>query len=211
VEPERALRQHIETALIDLGFPTQETRAQRLCDLAHFTLRWARRINLTGFESALELTNRLLLPPFAWLPYLPPRPKRIADLGSGAGFPGIPLSLAFPASAVMLIESRERRHHFQRAACRHLSLLNVQPVLGRIESLPATPCDMVVAQALAPPHRAVDLMRRWAGGAGAMLVIPIGSKALLPDGPDWVAARVIEYPRIGFSTPGYLWCARLAS
>lgn len=212
MEPERPLRKYIEAALLELSLPPQlaEQHGRLLDDLAHFTLRWAQRINLTGFQTPQELVERLILPPFAWLEHLPAKPSCIADLGSGAGFPGIPLALAFPAARVLLIDARERRNHFQRAACRKLPLANVQPILGRVETLPASPCDLVVAQALARPRQAARLMRRWAR-PGAMLAIPIGLGASLPDASDLIEPRVVEYSIHGAAVPGHLWCARLAS
>ena len=66
---------------------------------------------------------------------------------------GLPLAILHPRRRVTLVESRERRHHFQRAAVRELGLGNVEPQLGRAESLEARPHDAVVAQAMARQGR----------------------------------------------------------
>jgi 16S rRNA (guanine527-N7)-methyltransferase len=75
----------------------------------------------------------------------------IADLGAGAGFPGLPLAIARPAARVALVESNTRKCDFLRAAIRRLELTNVEIVRARVEQwregLDA--CDVVVARALA--------------------------------------------------------------
>jgi 16S rRNA (guanine527-N7)-methyltransferase len=95
----------------------------------------------------------------------------LVDLGSGAGFPGLPIAIMEPTTRVVLVDSRERRYHFQRTVRRGLGLQNVEPLLGRIEELECIPGDIVVAQALAQPDAAVQLGLGWVR-AGGLLVVP---------------------------------------
>jgi 16S rRNA (guanine527-N7)-methyltransferase len=77
--------------------------------------------------------------------------RSIADLGSGAGLPGLPLAIALPAAHVTLVESVERKAAFLRRAIEHLGLANVDVVTARAEAWPAGigAHDLVVARALA--------------------------------------------------------------
>lgn len=77
---------------------------------------------------------------------------RIADLGAGAGFPGLPLAVALPAAEVVLIESVARKCAFIGAAAEAARLTNVEVVPDRAESWTAGlgTCDLVTARALAP-------------------------------------------------------------
>lgn len=77
---------------------------------------------------------------------------RIADLGSGAGFPGLPLAIALPAAQVSLIESQRRKCEFLQRACAAAQVTNAQVVCGRAEdwSAGAAVNQLVVARALAP-------------------------------------------------------------
>jgi 16S rRNA (guanine527-N7)-methyltransferase len=203
------LHSYLARSLDALGAPTSSAShpIESLTQLALLTARWSKRMNLTGPRSAREISDLLILPPFAWARRLSQNPQTIIDLGSGAGFPGFPLAFCFPGARIVLVEARERRHHFQRAVCRELALTNVEPLLGRIESLPAHPGDLVVAQALAPPQRVLPLMRRWATPGGT-LAIPLGAHAPVPESPDLETVRLITYPTPGGGRVGKLWVAR---
>jgi 16S rRNA (guanine527-N7)-methyltransferase len=73
----------------------------------------------------------------------------IADLGSGAGLPGLPLAIALPTATVHLVESATRKCEFLRRAVRACDLTNVEVVHARIEEWTAS-VDVVTARALAP-------------------------------------------------------------
>ena len=60
-------------------------------------------------------------------------PERVLDVGSGAGFPGIPLALAWPTSRVVLLESRERKAAFLERMVREIPMRNVAVVCDRLE------------------------------------------------------------------------------
>ena len=78
--------------------------------------------------------------------------RRIADLGSGAGFPGLVLAVALPEAHVALVESIARKGAFQRRAIEDAGLENVEAVTARAEAWPAGhgAHDLIVARALAP-------------------------------------------------------------
>jgi 16S rRNA (guanine527-N7)-methyltransferase len=74
---------------------------------------------------------------------------RIADLGSGAGLPGLPLALALPDARVVLVESQRRKCAFLQRAIEALGLTNAEVACVRVEELPHPSCDAVTARALA--------------------------------------------------------------
>ena len=76
----------------------------------------------------------------------------IADLGAGAGFPGLPLAIALPGAQVRLVESNGRKCAFIAGAIEACELPNAMPVHARAESWPEGlgACDLVTARALAP-------------------------------------------------------------
>src|SRR5690606_16182950 len=81
-------------------------------------------------------------------------PTRVADLGPGGGFPGLPMKIAEPALDLVLVESNQKRAEFLRTAVDALGLAGVEVVSQRIEDAGRAPalrasCDLVVARALA--------------------------------------------------------------
>jgi 16S rRNA (guanine527-N7)-methyltransferase len=133
---------------------------------------WAGRFNLTAHRAPDSVVRRLVLDAAALLRVLP-RFEAMVDLGSGAGFPGLPMAVLAPERRFLLVESRERRHHFQRAAVRELGLPNVAARRGRAEELEPEPQPLVLAQAMGAPSRVLPWMLPWALPGGC-LVLPGG-------------------------------------
>jgi 16S rRNA (guanine(527)-N(7))-methyltransferase RsmG len=184
--------------------------ARRLRMLAELVARWAERINLTGHRGAEEIARRLVVEALALGAALPVQPPiSLVDLGSGAGFPGLPLAILWPACRVTLVESRERKHHFQRTAIRELELANVTAVRGRAEGIEPTPSQIVLAQAMAHPARSLEWMRRWAE-PGGWLVLPRAARAARFDPPAGARIECVREYQVPLGGPSRsLWVARV--
>jgi 16S rRNA (guanine527-N7)-methyltransferase len=163
------LRALLRAGLEELGLEAPEDAVAGLVTLAELLARWSPRINLTGYKDAEAIVRRLILDAAALWGALRPA-SRVADLGSGAGIPGFPIAILAPQTRVLLIEARLRRHHFQKAAQRSLGLDNVALLHGRMEELPPEPCDLVVAQAVAPPEQVLRWMLPWASASGRLTI-----------------------------------------
>lgn len=159
---------------LELAQAARDDLVGSLTRLSELLARWAARINLTGFRSQEEIARRLILDAVALATALP-RFESLADLGSGAGFPGLPIALLRPEARVTLVEARQRPHHFQRAVARQLGLGNVRPLRGRAEQLEPQLHAAVIAQAVAEPRQALVWMLRWAA-PGGLLLIPGGER-----------------------------------
>ena len=118
--------------------------------LAYLALldRWNRTYNLTAIRDPREMVGKHLLDSLAMHPYI--GAGHLADLGTGAGLPGIPLALAKPALQVTLVESNGKKARFLREAVRTLGLVNARVAESRAEALdePAA-YDAITARALA--------------------------------------------------------------
>ncbi len=96
---------------------------------------WSVRLNLTAIRDR-ELVLRLhFIDSLSVVPLLS-RGGRLLDVGSGAGFPGIPINIMLPEKPVYLLEPRRKRATFLRHVVRELGLTNAHVVEGRMESLP---------------------------------------------------------------------------
>ena len=134
--------------------------------------RWNARRNLVSEAGQGAVWERHLVPSLRLRPsILGVRHESVVDLGSGAGFPGIPLAITSPASRFTLVESRRRRASFLRAAIRELSLDNAEVVNERIEEWrPRFRADVVLARAVADPERVATLVAHVLASDGYLLV-----------------------------------------
>lgn len=190
-----------------MGGGRSDTLAQALAELAELVAHWSARINLTAHRDAAAVMRGLVLEALALDLVLPDVPAMV-DLGSGAGFPGLPIALLHPERRVVLIESRERRHHFQRAAVRALRIENAIPRLGRAESLPAEPHPLAVAQAMARPERALGWMLPWVE-PGGILALPLSVGQEPPAPKRGVVETALQPYAVPLGGPRRtLWTAR---
>lgn len=161
--------------------------------LAYLTIlqRWNHTYNLTAITDPEAMVQRHLLDALSIHSYI--NAQRLADLGSGAGLPGIPLAIACPAMQIDLIESNGKKVRFLREVVYRLHLANVQVIHSRIETVDAPQrYDCLVARALSSLARLATLsagMLRQTGQLFALKgVYPAEEIAALP--PLWSVAAV---------------------
>jgi len=133
-ESTRGARSLLIEGIDELPLAADSNQLEALLELAQLLEQWSKRINLTGHRTAPEIVRKLILDAAALTAQLP-EIASLADIGSGAGFPGFPVAILRADCRVTLVESRERRHHFQRQAIRQLGLENARAELGRAEAL----------------------------------------------------------------------------
>jgi 16S rRNA (guanine527-N7)-methyltransferase len=95
-------------------------------------LKWNQKINLTAVRSEKEIILKHFLDSLSAYPYLS-NTASLIDIGSGAGFPGIPLKIVLPSCEVVLIDSVRKKVDFQRHIIRTLGLKGIKTVHGRVQ------------------------------------------------------------------------------
>lgn len=168
----------------------------RLEKFARLLLHWNQRVSLTGASSLHEVLLDHVLDSLAATAFVP-EAGDAADLGSGAGFPGIPLAIVKPGTAFALVEPRRKRANFLREAIRELHLKNASVIESRAEEMSsryAQTFDLVTARALG----ALEQFLRMA----APLLRP-GATAIAFKGPA-VHSELSSVPA-GFSSPELHW------
>lgn len=124
----------------------------------HITLleEWNQHINMTSIKKN-EMLHRHILDSLSITSLLMSF-HRVADMGTGAGFPGIPLAIACPENHYTLIEANDKKCGFLRHVVKVLDLSNVQVVHARIENfLPTHGFDALVCRALSSPQKVYNL------------------------------------------------------
>ncbi len=134
-------------------------RMQRLLDELG---KWNQAYNLTALNRREEWVTHHLLDSLSIAPLL--AGSRIADVGTGAGFPGMPLAILYPERTFALIDSNGKKIRFVQHAVRTLGLTNVIPQQARAEALtPGSPFDTVVARAFAALPELAQAVRGLCG------------------------------------------------
>ncbi|MGZ8197843.1 MAG: 16S rRNA (guanine(527)-N(7))-methyltransferase RsmG [Burkholderiales bacterium] len=136
----------LERALVELDIALPAAAAGRLISFLELIAKWNRVYNLTAIREADKALTHHVLDCLAVLPHL--TGGRTADVGSGAGLPGIPLALARPDWRVTLIESNHKKSAFLKQAAIELALANVDVREERVENVePAASYDVVISRA----------------------------------------------------------------
>ena len=168
------LRDELDAGLAALGLDP----ALAMPLLAYLALldRWNRTYNLTAIRDPREMVGKHLLDSLAMHPYLDD--GHLADLGAGAGLPGIPLAIAKPGLRVTLVESNGKKARFLREAVRTLGLSNARVAETRAEALDEPGAyDAITARALATLPLIIELGGHLLKPGGRLLAM----KGAVPD------------------------------
>lgn len=179
-----------------LGRPLDERELGAFSKYLGLLQRWQKIHRLVGSVEPEWIVENLFLDSLLFLHVLPVDIDAVADLGSGAGFPGIPIKIVRSGLYVGLIESRERRVSFLSTVVRELALDRIRVVGGRSENLPSE---------LAGAFGAVVM--RCAGDAQRLL--PDAERLVMPGGmvvlsgpPDRTQLRRGEWVEVPGVIPG---------
>jgi 16S rRNA (guanine527-N7)-methyltransferase len=173
-----------------LGVTLAAPDAGRLVSLLDELERWNRTYNLTAIVNRDEMVTHHLLDSLAVHPDL--AGSAIADVGTGAGFPGLPLAIVNPERRFTLIDSNGKKVRFVSHAARTLGLGNVDAIHARVESLkPKHPFDTVLTRAFAPLPEMLDRVAPLTGQETVVLAMkgkwPQDELDAMP--PGWQVAQ----------------------
>ncbi|HEY5719967.1 MAG TPA: 16S rRNA (guanine(527)-N(7))-methyltransferase RsmG [Gammaproteobacteria bacterium] len=180
-----------------LGIALDRPQRERLLGLLAELEEWNGRFNLTGIRAPADMLRKHLLDSLSVLPWL--RGRRIADVGTGAGFPGLPLAIVRPATQFTLIESTAKKARFVEHVVQQLGLPNVSVVNDRAEAYrPVSPFDTVMCRAVGKLAEFIGYAGHLCAGGGCLLAMkgrhPTDELAALPAGWQVTAVHALEVP-----------------
>lgn len=182
------MTQDIKHMLIDgagmLGVRLTDGQAESFLLYLSELKKWNRRINLTAINNDRDIIIKHFLDSLAFLKGFRPSPKmKLIDLGSGAGFPALPVKIACPEISVYMVESVNKKAAFLRHIVRRLELEGVEVLNQRIDSLGESfnsAFDVVTARAFGSFGAAIS------SGAG---LLRKGGLIVLSRGPEETVDR----------------------
>jgi 16S rRNA (guanine527-N7)-methyltransferase len=185
-------RQQLDAGLKTLGLKLPEPSIERLLSYVYLLGKWNRTYNLTAIREPSKVVSHHILDSLAVLPYIDA--ASMADIGSGAGLPGIPLAIARPEMQVAVVESNHKKSAFLRQATLELRLENIEVVLQRAEKWePKVSFDLVISRAFADLAGFVEVAAHLCGPNGVLVAM----KGLYPDEelgelPPHIHAKKVE-------------------
>ncbi len=159
-------------------------------------LAWNERVNLTAIKNDLEAAWAHYADSLAGLPHL--TPGSVVDLGSGAGYPGIPLAIGAPERRVLLVEPRQKRTTFLDVAATRLGLSNVRTRIGRSEDAPPEAFANVVTRATFSDESDLKSCLRWLAPGGRLI-------AWRADALTSSATQIVRYAVNGKMNALHIW------
>lgn len=185
-------RAALERGLNDLALAMSADAVDQLLAYEELIIKWNRTYNLTAIRDPLEMVSRHLLDSLAVVNHLPMNEgATLADVGSGAGLPGIPIAIARAGWRVTLNDSSQKKSAFLRQAAIELGLRNVEVHEGRIEAWrPATRFALVISRAFAELGDFLAKCRHLVGDGGWLAAMTGAAPAALGAQCEVIPLRV---------------------
>jgi 16S rRNA (guanine527-N7)-methyltransferase len=180
----------IQRAAVEFQLTLNEQQVQQIQQYTQILLAWNDKVNLTAIRDPLEILYRHFCESMFGTSLLPVENCRLADVGTGGGFPGLPMKIMCPDLDLYLVESNVRKATFLAEVVRELGLTGARVLISRYEELgeEVAPLDVVCSRALGD-------FANFLGWAASPQVS--AKQALL-----WLGGRDLDEVR---AVPGWTW------
>ena len=158
----------LEQGLCKLAVEATDHQKKQLNDLLVNLLKWNKSYNLTAITDPSQALTLHLLDSLAVFPYI--KQPRIIDVGTGAGFPGLPLAIMLPEVSFSLLDSNSKKIRFIRQIIHQLDLDNVEAIHSRVEQHKFQ-YDGVISRAFASLEDMINLTQHLLSPSGVWLAM----------------------------------------
>lgn len=155
----------------EMGIALDAVQTGRLWQLANRLRERNRAVNLTSIDTLADILSVHVLDSLAVAPHLGAA-RRILDVGTGGGFPGLPLAIACPERRFTLIDGTQKKIRFVTEAIEALAIANAEALAARAEQFrPARPFDIVIARAVGRIPAILRATQHLLAAGGALLAM----------------------------------------
>lgn len=160
----------LESGLTSMGLALSAQQKEQLLLFLSMIVHWNEHFNLTAVRSPQEMVRRHLLDSLSVLPYL--HGQNILDVGTGAGLPGIPLSIADPLRNYYLLDSSQKKQIFVSQVIQETGLKNAYSIHAAVETYqPTQKFSTILTRAFAPLPRMIALTKHLLVPEGRFLAM----------------------------------------
>ena len=152
-----------------LELTTSDQQETKLLTLLEQLVKWNKSYNLTAIKDPMEGLTLHLLDSLAVTPFI--QQQRILDVGTGAGFPGLPLAIMLPEVQFTLLDSNSKKIRFIRQQIHLLGLDNVQVIHSRVEQSREERFDGIISRAFASIQDMIQLTEHLLEQQGRWLLM----------------------------------------
>ncbi|MFQ6274310.1 16S rRNA (guanine(527)-N(7))-methyltransferase RsmG [Coxiella burnetii] len=164
------MTEKLKQGIDQLGLKVAETIQQSMLAFLAFLQKWNQAYNLTAITEIKSMITHHLLDSLSILPYL--KGDKILDVGSGAGFPGIPLAFACPEKKFTLIDSKAKKTAFLLQAASRFKITNATIIQERVGSYqPGFYFDTITCRALGSVREIMEQTNHLLRSGGQWLIM----------------------------------------
>ena len=199
-KPQPPSSKAIQRSLAEFQLTATDKQILQIQQYTELLLRWNEKVNLTAIRDPLEILYRHFCESMYGAVVIPVEKCRLADVGSGGGFPGIPLKIIRPELDLYLVESNVKKATFLTEVVRELGLREVRVLVSRYEELheEIAPVDVVCSRAVgdfepfldwaSSPMLGTERIALWIGGEDAAVV-----RQLPLEGWQWEEPKALPH------------------
>jgi len=195
LEEEREL---LTRGVSSLGLAITEKQIDAFFTYFNLLKSWNSRFNLTSIENPKLIIRHHFIDSIAVAPFIDPNGGRMMDIGSGAGFPGIPIKILFPEKELHLVEAQRKKINFLKEVTRKLNIKGLEVTETRAEKINLTQSGQyneVITRASGPLQNFLRI--------SAPLLLP-GGKSLVMGGPTGLQGFRNEETRKSYLDLGFI-------